>query len=46
MKFPPGITIEKALDAKRERVLTRQTEFFEFWKDQVAPLYLNPWNKR
>jgi len=46
MKFPPGTTTKQALDAKRKRVLTRQTEFFEFWQDQVAPLYLNPWNER
>ncbi len=46
MKFPPGTTTAQALEEKRKRVRTRQSEFFEFWKKNVAPRYLEPWKTR
>ena len=46
MKFAPGVEISQALEEKRERVLSRQTAFFEFWKAHVAPLYLKPWDEK
>lgn len=40
MTFPPGTTRDVALAQKVARVRARQSEYFEFWKTQVAPHYL------
>jgi len=43
MKFEEGVTREEILEAKIERVHRRQSEFFEFWSENVAPLYIADW---
>jgi 5-methylcytosine-specific restriction endonuclease McrA len=39
MSFGPDKSREEVLRQKKERVRERQEEFFQFWRDKVAPLY-------
>jgi len=43
MKFPPGTTKDEALEKKKERIHQRQNDYFEFWRQNVAPKYLESW---
>jgi 5-methylcytosine-specific restriction endonuclease McrA len=45
MKFDPGLTMEQVLEAKRDRVRDRMADYFKFWEENVAPLYLKAWDK-
>lgn len=45
MKFPKGTSTEEAKKHKISRVRERQAQFFNFWKDEVAPTYLTIWRK-
>ena len=44
MQFPEGASREKIIEAKRVRVRQRQAEYFEFWREEVAPLYIAGWS--
>lgn len=44
MKFKRGMSFQDVLKAKRERIIERQKDFFEFWRNEVAPEYLKRWN--
>lgn len=41
MQFPPGTSTAAALKAKRRRVRDRHRAFFDFWKEHVAPRFLD-----
>jgi len=43
MVFPVGTTREEALAQKLARIRARQSEFFDFWREKVAPEYLAHW---
>lgn len=43
MVFPEGTTREQALEQKLAKIRARQTDFFDFWREQVAPQYLAHW---
>jgi len=40
MTFPEGMSREEIIAQKRQRVHDTQTEYFQFWRDFVAPLYI------
>ncbi len=46
MVFPVGTTREQALAEKLARIRARQTEFFNFWREHVAPQYLAHWQEQ
>ena len=43
MYFPQDAPRERIISEKKQRVLERQSEFFEFWRSRVAPLYIQNW---
>ncbi len=43
MKFPQGAPKETIVTEKKQRVQARQAEYFEFWRTNVAPRYLEKW---
>lgn len=43
MRFPRKMSREEVIEAKRRRVRKRQAEYFAFWKEHVAPLYIAGW---
>ena len=43
MLFPDGMSKQEIIYQKKQRVKERQTEYFEFWRDYVAPLYIQRW---
>ena len=45
MTFTEELTIDEIKARKIERVKERQAEYFEFWKENVAPLYIQHWEK-
>jgi 5-methylcytosine-specific restriction endonuclease McrA len=44
MKFDRDLTKEQILEAKRARVRDRMADYFKFWREEVAPLYLKAWD--
>lgn len=46
MIFPVGTTREQALAEKIARIRARQTDFFNFWREYVAPQYLAHWQEQ
>lgn len=45
MTFLETMSWEDIIAAKRQRVRERQTEYFEFWKTYVAPLFIKQWTE-
>jgi len=45
MKFPDELIIDEIKAKKIDRVRERQAKYFEFWKEKVAPLYLQHWER-
>lgn len=45
MKFDKGASREEVLAVKRKRVRERQTEYFQFWKENVAPRFIEKWEQ-
>ena len=43
MKFDHAMSVEQILKAKISRVRKRQEEYFQFWRKNVAPFYLDKW---
>jgi hypothetical protein len=46
MKFPRGTTFEEAVEQKKQRIRSRQIDYFQFWQENVAPRYLDRWNSK
>jgi hypothetical protein len=46
MKFPRGTTFEEAVEQKKQRIRSRQIDYFQFWQQNVAPRYLDRWNSK
>ena len=45
MQFSDDMSIDQIKAEKIKRVRERQTEYFEFWKTEVAPKYLHTWER-
>lgn len=45
MKFDKDVTREEVLAAKRKRVRERQKDYFQFWKENVAPRFIEKWKE-
>jgi len=43
MEFDLRLTPDEIIELKRARVKDRQSEYFEFWREHVSPLYLKEW---
>ena len=45
MKFEPGTSRDEAFREKRNRIRERQTDYFEFWKENISSKLLDFWRK-
>ncbi len=43
MSFAQDAPKEEIIAEKKQRVQERQSEYFEFWRTHVAPLYIRKW---
>lgn len=46
MTFEENLTSDEIMRMKIERVKERQSEYFDFWKENVAPLFIEGWKKK
>lgn len=45
MTFSGGKSKEEIIAKKKQRVQERQSDYLEFWKNEVAPLYIQRWKE-